>query len=124
MPNYSLNHIHHEAENVEQAIEFYKKMFQAAVNEPVERDGVLWAFVHIGDIKITITNRESSHTELGRNRGIDHLALTTDDFDRTLEIIQQERVNIWLGPLTQQNGQRLVFVSGPDNVKIELMEKI
>jgi len=124
MPSYTLNHIHHETKNVDVAVNFYKDFFGATAEDPFERGGATWVFVHIGEIQITVTDREFSDMELGRYQGYDHIALTTDDFDATLADIESKGINIWFGPLQLDDGQRLVFISGPDEIKIELMEKM
>ena len=123
MPNYTFNHLHHEAEDVHKAVEFYEKLFGATADPPFERGGATWVRVHIGDVRIMVTDREFKEMELGRYQGYDHLGLTTDDFDATLAAIERHGISIWAGPLTLENGQRIVFVSGPDQVKIELVEK-
>ena len=60
--------------------------------------------------------------ELGRYQGYDHVALNTDDFDQTLADIEAHGVDIWMGAVELENGMRIVFINGPDNIKIELME--
>ena len=122
MPTYSFNHIHHESKDVHAASEWYKKLFHATADEPFERDGATWIRVHIGNVTVTITDRDFSNTELGRYQGYDHLGLDTDDFDATLAHIENTGVDIWAGPV-DTGDMRLVFINGPDNVKIELMEK-
>ena len=57
------------------------------------------------------------------NANIPVAILTTDDFDTTLADIESKGVNIWFGPVSLENGKRIVFISGPDHIKIELMEK-
>ena len=37
--------------------------------------------------------------------------------------IETQGVEIWMGPVELENGMRIVFINGPDNVKIELMEQ-
>ncbi len=122
MPTYSLNHIHHESKDVHAAAEWYKKLFDATLDEPFERDGATWIRAHIGNVTVTITDRDFSDMELVRYQGYDHLALSTDDFDGSLARIKEVGANIWAGPV-DAGGMRLVFVNGPDNVKIELLEK-
>ena len=39
MPTYALNHIHHEATDVQAAADWYVKLFDAAADEPFERGG-------------------------------------------------------------------------------------
>ena len=122
MPTYSLNHVHQEAADVHAAADWYVKLFDATADEPFERGGATWIRVHIGSITVTITDRECVDTELARLRGYDHLGIETSDFDATMARIAECSVDIWSGPL-DAGGFRIVFINGPDNIKIELMEK-
>jgi predicted enzyme related to lactoylglutathione lyase len=122
MPNYTFNHIHHETKNVAEAVAWYKKLFKATSDEPFERGGATWVPVHIGATQITVTDREFTDMDLGRYQGYDHFALNTDEFDQTLTDIEAQAVEIWMGPIALENGMRIVFINGPDQVKIELME--
>ena len=124
MPNFQLNHLHHETRDVDASDAFYKKIFGATSEAPFERGGATWVKVHVGDVAIMVTNRPCSDNALGRYQGLDHVGLMTDDFDATIATIQKEGANIWFGPTKLDTGMRIAFVSGPDNVKIELMEKI
>jgi catechol 2,3-dioxygenase-like lactoylglutathione lyase family enzyme len=122
MPNYTFNHVHHETKDVDEAVAWYKKLFNATSDAPFERGGATWVPVHIGATQITVTDREFTDMDLGRYQGYDHFALNTDDFDQTLADIDQQGVEIWMGPVALENGMRIIFINGPDNVKIELME--
>ena len=122
MPNYTFNHVHHETKDVDEAVAWYKKLFKATSDAPFERGGATWVPVHIGATQITVTDREFTDMDLGRYQGYDHFALNTDDFDQTLADIEQQGVEIWMGPVALENGMRIIFINGPDNVKIELME--
>ena len=122
MPAYSLHHIHHEAADVPAAVEFYESVFGATSEEPFMRDGSPWVFVHIGDVQITVTGREAADSELHRYKGLDHVGLATDDFDATMARIEELGVSIWFGPKNTAPN-RIVFIDGPDNVKVELVEK-
>lgn len=124
MPAYTLNHLHHETRDVDASVTFYQKVFGATSEPPFERGGATWVKVHVGDVAVMVTNRPCSDNALGRYQGMDHFGLMTDDFDATIATIQQEGANIWFGPTKLDTGMRIAFVSGPDNIKIELMEKI
>lgn len=121
MPHYAFDHIHHEAADVSAAVDFYERLFGATAAEPFERGGATWVVVRIGAVQITVSDRQFRPMELGRYQGLDHLALTTDDFDATLAAIAKEGVHVWFGPIAAGD-RRVVFVDGPDHVKIELME--
>lgn len=98
MPTYSLNHVHHEASDVHAAADWYVKLFEATADEPYGRAGATWIRVHIGNVTVTITDREFSDLELGRYQGYDHFGLDTDDFDATMARIEECNVDIWTAP--------------------------
>ena len=122
MPKYTQHHIHHESADVPAALEWYKSLFDASTEDPVDIDGVPWGFVDIAGIKITVTAREATGVDLGRVKGLDHVGLTTDDFDATMARIKQLDVGIWNGPFVA-GGNRVVFINGPDNIKFEVIEQ-
>ncbi len=124
MPNYTFQHIHHEATEVQAAVDFYQRVFDATADEPFERGGATWVAVHIGGVQVTVTDRDFSGMDLGRYQGLDHFALTSDDFDATMARLEETDTAIWAGPLQLEDGQRIVFINGPDHVKIEIMEMV
>jgi len=124
VPNYTFQHIHHEATEVQAAVDFYQRVFDATADEPFERGGATWVAVHIGGVQVTVTDREFSGMDLGRYQGLDHFALTSDDFDATMARLEETDTAIWAGPLQLEDGQRIVFINGPDHVKIEIMEMV
>ena len=124
MPNYTFQHIHHEATEVQAAVDFYQRVFDATADEPFERGGATWVAVHIGGVQVTVTDREFSGMDLGRYQGLDHFALTSDNFDAPMARLEETDTAIWAGPLQLEDGQRIVFINGPDHVKIEIMEMV
>ena len=88
------------------------------------RGGANWIYVYVGGTQITVTDREFADMELQRYQGYDHIALTTDDWEGTLADIEKHGVNIWFGPVQIDDGSHIVFIEGPDNIKIELMESV
>jgi len=124
MPNYAFNHIHHETKNVDETVAWYKRFFNATADAPFDRGAATGVQVYIGSVQVTVTDRDFTDMELGRYQGLDHFALVTDDFDATLAEIERHGVSIWMGPVQLENGMRIIFINGPDNVKIELMENV
>jgi catechol 2,3-dioxygenase-like lactoylglutathione lyase family enzyme len=119
--NYRLHHIHHEAANVDAAVQFYAKNFQAVLEERAERNGVQWARMTLGDTLINITDRATTQVGLERYQGLDHFALHTSDFDETVATLQANGVHFWTEPTSPRPGVKVAFIAGPDNIKIELM---
>ncbi|HLV01498.1 MAG TPA: VOC family protein [Acidobacteriota bacterium] len=124
MPTFQFDHIHHETEDVETAIEFYKSVFGARADKPFERGGATWVNVQLGDFTIVVTNRAARSMSRERYQGFDHFAVQTDDFDGTLEMLEKKGILPWLGPLKLETGQRLVFIEAPDAMKIEILEAL
>ena len=122
MPSYSMNHVHHESTDVHAAAEWYAKLFDASLDEPFEKGGATWVRAHVGEMTFTITNRASSGPDADRHLGYDHLGIMSDDFDATMARVEEMGVNVWAGP-TDGGGFRIAFITGPDNIMIELMEK-
>ncbi len=123
MPAFALDHLHHETTDIKAAVAFYHALFGATTDPPFERGGATWVRVNVGDLHIMVTNRPCRDMELGRYQGLDHIGLATDDFDGMLATIQAQGVPIWAGPIKLDSGQRLVFVQGPDQIKIEVIER-
>ena len=122
MPSYTFDHVHHEAVDVAAAVDFYRRVFGATAGQPFERGGATWVEVQLGNMQITVTDRDFAQMELGRYQGLDHFAVRTDDFDATLAHIESEGAHVWFGPVeVADTGRRIVFIDGPDQVKIEIM---
>ena len=121
MANYTLHHIHHEAADVDAAAEFYVQNFAGEITERTERQGVQWARVLVGGVKLNITDR--AHVEVGLKtyRGLDHFGIHTSDFDETIAQLRANGVPFYVEPTSPRPGTRIAFVSGPDNVKIEVL---
>lgn len=121
MPDYRLHHIHHEAADVDAAVEFYAKNFQAMLEERTVRDGAQWARVNVGGTLLNISDRATTQVGLERYQGIDHFALHTSDFDGTVATLKANGVRFWTEPMSPRPGTQMAFIAGPDNIKIELL---
>ncbi|MCB1739681.1 MAG: VOC family protein [Gammaproteobacteria bacterium] len=122
MPDYTLHHLHHEASDVDAAVRFYQDNFHAELTERTERDGVQWARLKLGNVSLNVTDRGKLDVALQTYRGLDHFGIHTSDFDATIATLRANGVNFFLEPTAPRPGIRVAFVSGPDNVKIELLQ--
>jgi catechol 2,3-dioxygenase-like lactoylglutathione lyase family enzyme len=121
MAQYRLHHIHHEAADVDATVQFYTKNFAAQLDERTERNGVQWARMTLGNTLLNITDRATSQIGLERYQGLDHFALHTSNFDETVAILKSNGVHFWAEPMSPRPGTNIAFISGPDNIKIELI---
>ena len=122
MADFQLHHIHHEAADVDAAVTFYEKNFQAVLEERTVRNGEQWARIRLGGTLLNISDRATTEVGLERYQGIDHFALHTSDFAGTVAALKANGVNFFTEPMSPQPGVEIAFISGPDNIKIELMQ--
>jgi catechol 2,3-dioxygenase-like lactoylglutathione lyase family enzyme len=117
----TLHHLHHEAEDVDEAVKFYVDNFAGELIERFEQNGVQWARVEVADAMLNVTDRGQSDVSLGVYRGLDHVEIHTTDFDETIATLKDNGVNFFIEPMSPRPGVRIAFVSGPDNVKVEVL---
>ena len=122
MADFQLHHIHHEAADVDAAVTFYEKNFQAVLEERTVRNGEQWARIRLGGTLLNISDRATTQVGLERYQGIDHFALHTSDFAGTVAALKANGVNFFTEPMSPRPGVEIAFISGPDNIKIELMQ--
>ena len=122
MPELTLHHIHHEADDVDAAVAFYRDNFGGEVTERTERAGVQWARVKLGGVMLNITDRGKTDVALVTYNGLDHFGLHTSDFDETIAALKANGVRFFAEPMSPSPGVRIAFVAGPDNVKIEILQ--
>src|SRR4029453_11219166 len=55
--------------------------------------------------------------------GLDHLGLRVDDLDAATAELKRRGAQVIVEPKTIRPGVRIAFIQGPDNVRIELLER-
>ncbi len=122
MPDLSFHHLHHEAADVDAAAAFYVDCLSGELTERFERDGVQWARVSVGGVMLNITDRADAALSLGLYRGLDHVGIHTSDFEATTAHLRTKGVKFFIEPHSPTPGVQVAFISGPDNVKIEILQ--
>ena len=121
MAELTLHHLHHEAGDVDEAVKFYVDNFAGELTERFEQDGVQWARVKLAGAMLNVTDRGQADVALGVYRGFDHFGIHTTDFDETIATLKGNGVDFFIEPISPRPGVRIAFVSGPDNIKIEVL---
>jgi catechol 2,3-dioxygenase-like lactoylglutathione lyase family enzyme len=55
--------------------------------------------------------------------GLDHLGLRVDDVDAATAELKRRGAKVLVEPKTIRPGVRIAFIQGPDDVRIELLER-
>ena len=109
---------------IDRSVSFYEKLgFEEVGRFPI-RDEAINVFMGLPDdgarLELTYNHGVDSY-ELGT--GYNHIAVTADDLDATLERLAGEGIEPEKPPYTvREGGSRLCFVRDPDGYRIELIE--
>jgi lactoylglutathione lyase len=111
--------------DIDRSVAFYEALGFEEVGRLPIRDEAINVFMGLpGDgarLELTYNFGVDSY-DLGT--GYNHIAITADDLDATLERLAQQGIEPEKPPYTvREGGSRLCFVRDPDGYRIELIER-
>jgi len=79
----------------------------------------------VGDLQIELFSFPDPPARLSRPeaQGLRHLAFTTDDIDKSVEILRSHNIEVEPIRVDEITGKRFTFFADPDNLPLELYEK-
>jgi uncharacterized protein len=107
----NIDHISFPVSDIDHAIEFYRELFGFDVIEHM--NGTPNALLQVGDIRLRLQNEKG----LSAGRGYVAFYVDEEDFDDTLEEIEENGIAVVAGPEDYRGGKRIV-VSDPDGNRI------
>ena len=126
-PVYSYDHIHLRTRDPQATMAFYEKMFDAKRVEFVQSNGIPRVDLDLNGLTIFIAevapDAKLPSAPASSYIGLDHLGLRVDDVDAAVSELKGRGAVILKGPVTIRPGVRIAFVQGPDNVRIELLQR-
>ena len=121
-----LIHTCYRIANIDRSVAFYERLgFQEIGRMPI-RDEATNVFMGLpGDgarLELTYNHGHDEPYDLGT--GYNHIAMTTEDLDGTLERLAGEGIEPEKPPYTvSEGGSRICFVRDPDGYRVELIEQ-
>lgn len=118
-----IDHIHLRSRDALKAAQFYIDVLGASekgrVGEPVTR-----VILDLGGLTVFIENQP----ELGAggkppHLGLEHVGLTVENVDASIAELASHGVPLVSGPTDLSPILRIAFFNGPDNVRIELLQR-
>ena len=103
---YTYDHIHVRTKDPEGMANFFETMFNATVLRLIQSDGVPRIDLDINGLAIFIAAVQPD-----------------DDIDGAVEDLRSKGAEIYTEPRTIRPGVRIAFVRGPDDVRIELLQR-
>ena len=124
MPTYSYDHIHLRSLDPMVTARYFNRMFDARIIEPVQSDG-RQVDLDLNGLTIFIA-RADENTPSGPvdpHLGLDHFGLRVDNLDMAATELKERGAEFAEEPFDYPPGLRIAFVRGPDDVRIELVER-
>ncbi|MBA3300245.1 MAG: VOC family protein [Thermoleophilaceae bacterium] len=120
-----LIHTCYRITDIDSSVEFYEKLgFEELTRMPIREEAINVFMGLPGDgARLELTHNFGVDSyELGT--GYNHIAMTVDDMDGTLEALKGVGIEPEKPPYTvREGGSRLCFVRDPDGYRVELIEK-
>ena len=114
----SFNHVHIKTRDVAATVKYYIDNYGAT--KKAEMPGRGWQLdLHGTQLNITTLISEQNHEQ---HLGIEHLAVTTDDYAGTMAKLRENGVAV-LEELKGSSGNRVAFVAATDGAQMEIIEK-
>lgn len=118
---FTVNHIHFKTPDVNRTAQWYIDILGAQlVSENKNADGSSSYRLDLHGIPMNVTGYITGQ-ELNQAYGLEHVALDTDEFDNTLQLLKDKQITI-LEERSRPNGGRIAFFEGPDGVRLEILE--
>ena len=125
MPKYWYDHIHMVSPDPEKAARFYEKMFGAKVVsiQPVS-SGYIRAELDLNGTMLLIRNAIAQPGSSSEPvYGLDHFGIGTDDLESAVAELKSQGVEFTREITEVRPGLKISFLSAPDNVQIELLQR-
>ena len=124
---FSYDHIHIRSKDPKGMAEYFNKMFDAEVIESVQSDGQSRIDLDINGLAIFIAavpeDLDLPNSPGTPYLGLDHFGFKADDVFGAVEELRSKGAEIVVEPHEIRPGVKIAFVRGPENVRIELLER-
>ena len=124
---YTYDHIHVRTKDPEGMASFFETMFGAKVLRLIQSDGAPRVDLDVNGLAIFIASvPPEEHIDLSPrdpHLGLDHFGFRVDDIDGAVEDLRSKGAEIYVEPRTIRPGVRIAFVRGPDDVRIEILQR-
>ena len=127
---FRINHIHIKASDPHKTAEWWVRAFAFKIVSDETRvfgDRFVRCLTEDGGMTVSISNARTNETlgpaDSSAHFGLEHFAIDTENIDADIARLQELGARLQEGPLQAPNGARFAFLSVPDEVRIELVER-
>ncbi len=126
MTTFKTNHLHIICDDLENMKDFWTQGIGANFKEDRSFGGAAGAVLQLDDLQINLRVPKSTEHDIKPNEvalGYDHVGLEVDDVESACSHLVAFGCSIESGP-TDLNDRKIVFLKGPENLTLELIQFI
>jgi catechol 2,3-dioxygenase-like lactoylglutathione lyase family enzyme len=119
-------HIHLKTPNPEETACWYRDMFGAEIVRTPQPDGSNRVDLNLSGQKVFLAPVDPAKVGAAPVMpylGMDHFGLTVEDIDAAVAELKGKGVAFTMDPTTIRPGVRIAFLTAPQNVSIELIQR-
>ena len=127
MSVFAFHHLHLRSRNPMATAQYFQKMFDAKIIESVQSDGQPRIDLDINSLPVYIA-KVPAETEIPDSPavphlGLDHFGFRVSNLDEVAAELKRRGAKFFIEPRTIRPGSRIAFVQGPENIRVELVER-
>lgn len=126
MTKFNWEHIHLRSPDPEATAEWYKDKLGAEVVKSPQADGSMRIDLNLAGQKVFIAKAmpgKAADAPASPYLGLDHFGLTVDDIHAAVAALKAKGVVFTMDVTTNRPGVRIAFLTAPENVSIELIQR-
>ncbi|MFH1560250.1 MAG: VOC family protein [Chloroflexota bacterium] len=127
MATYEYDHIHLRSPDPLKTAQWYERMFGARIIETPQPSGANRVELDLNGLVILVAGALSPGEELqglkSSHYGLDHFGLKVENLEEAAAELKSKGVEFTMEPRTTPTGLKIAFVRGPEDVRIEVVEK-
>ena len=126
MATFTWEHIHLRSSDPEATATWYQDKLGADVIRTRQADGSTRIDLNLSGQKVFIAKTEAGKAADAPNSpylGLDHFGMTVDDIQAAVKDLKGKGVRFTMDPTTIRPGVTIAFLTAPENVSIELIQR-
>ena len=126
MAKFVWEHIHLKTPDPEATAKWYQDMLGAEIVRTKMHDGSTRIDLNLAGQKVFIAPVDADKVGAAPSMpylGMDHFGMTVDDIDSAVAELKAKGVTFTMDPKTIRPGVRIAFLTAPQNVSIELIQR-
>jgi lactoylglutathione lyase len=126
MAKFTWEHIHLKTPEPEATARWYQDKLGAEIHRTPQPDGSTRIDLNLSGQKVFLAKVDPGKVGSAPSMpylGMDHFGMTVDDIDGAVTELKAKGVTFTMDPTTIRPGVRIAFLTAPQNVSIELIQR-